>query len=842
MGAIGTIGIIDAKFSADTRQLDAGLESIAAKSDAAAKKIQVATQFAKLMGEQFDEIGPKTERAAAMQERAAERMRRAWQQEVQQQNRTIDAEQQAARAKELATLKSDILARSLENQAKAQLFVNSATRDSIPQYAAASGVVRALEGGMNNNIRAAERFLTTTLGLGPILQTLFPIAGALAFVDILGRMGEKVIGLIQNWEGLRDIENATMEAMAKADQSIVQAADEHTRMMREQRVTNAELNAPRDQREAAGALAGAQFDKAILTANANALKDQINGAMQAIRDANLVQRAEATRVVTKLGTAPGPFDPTKGPVTITAPTTDAQIAASELQRHNYQIEALQAQLRNVQAQLLIAGSQEALRQREVREGGARGERHDATQQMGVWRQRLETMKAAHAMNLDEEAAYWQKLADGAKRGSVLYNAALEEANKARATSQQQYQQQFVAGVIQGIDARTQQQESSDRINAALKERWDAAQKQDDEDAKQMLESAVKAFEEAERMRQAADKIAEERIKLDESMGRLSRLGAAQALQTLHAESFAQWSAASASFSANFPDTPVPGAAGALGQQGMQSAMDAAAVQSATALGSLDNAANELTQRFLDNARAAQIFDRAFGDFNKQVVDFLTMKHPRTDFGSVGANLFRGVTQMGVEHLEGTVMKMLGFGGGKKRQESNVWVQNWPGGSAGAGGGSSSASGPGGIIGKVLSFLGGGGAGGGAASVMAGTADPLGLVAPAAIDTSGLASLLPMFPMMAGGGPISSNMPAIVGERGPELFLPASSGRIVPNHELGGGAGGDMHLHIDARGANDPAATEAAVHRAMKQYVPKITAMSMAAQRDYNSRRPGTSRL
>jgi tape measure domain-containing protein len=44
---------------------------------------------------------------------------------------------------------------------------------------------------------------------------------------------------------------------------------------------------------------------------------------------------------------------------------------------------------------------------------------------------------------------------------------------------------------------------------------------------------------------------------------------------------------------------------------------------------------------------------------------------------------------------------------------------------------------------------------------------------------------------ATGGPVSGNTPYIVGERGPELFVPGSSGTIVPNHELGGG--GDVSV-------------------------------------------------
>lgn len=41
---------------------------------------------------------------------------------------------------------------------------------------------------------------------------------------------------------------------------------------------------------------------------------------------------------------------------------------------------------------------------------------------------------------------------------------------------------------------------------------------------------------------------------------------------------------------------------------------------------------------------------------------------------------------------------------------------------------------------------------------------------------------------AAGGPVSAGTPYLVGERGPELFVPHNSGNIVPNHALGGGGG------------------------------------------------------
>ncbi|HCS18466.1 MAG TPA: hypothetical protein DIW45_12540, partial [Erythrobacter sp.] len=38
-----------------------------------------------------------------------------------------------------------------------------------------------------------------------------------------------------------------------------------------------------------------------------------------------------------------------------------------------------------------------------------------------------------------------------------------------------------------------------------------------------------------------------------------------------------------------------------------------------------------------------------------------------------------------------------------------------------------------------------------------------------------------------GGPVSAGKTYLVGEKGPELFSPGSSGSIIPNHELGGGS-------------------------------------------------------
>ena len=55
------------------------------------------------------------------------------------------------------------------------------------------------------------------------------------------------------------------------------------------------------------------------------------------------------------------------------------------------------------------------------------------------------------------------------------------------------------------------------------------------------------------------------------------------------------------------------------------------------------------------------------------------------------------------------------------------------------------------------------------------------------------------PGFAAGGNPPVNRPSIVGERGPELFVPRSSGTIIPNNALGGGA--SVTVNVDASGSN-----------------------------------------
>lgn len=55
-----------------------------------------------------------------------------------------------------------------------------------------------------------------------------------------------------------------------------------------------------------------------------------------------------------------------------------------------------------------------------------------------------------------------------------------------------------------------------------------------------------------------------------------------------------------------------------------------------------------------------------------------------------------------------------------------------------------------------------------------------------IISSLVGSLIPIGGARAAGGPVDGGVPYLVGEKGPELFVPSSNGAITPNHALGGG--------------------------------------------------------
>jgi TP901 family phage tail tape measure protein len=103
-----------------------------------------------------------------------------------------------------------------------------------------------------------------------------------------------------------------------------------------------------------------------------------------------------------------------------------------------------------------------------------------------------------------------------------------------------------------------------------------------------------------------------------------------------------------------------------------------------------------------------------------------------------------------------------------------------------------------VIQKAINAIGGllgGGGGGGFASGVNFNPSAFGMnsIVP---GLSGVGNFFGGF--RAGGGPVSSRKSYVVGEKGPELFIPNSSGTILPNSQLGGDV--SITVNVDASGS------------------------------------------
>lgn len=96
----------------------------------------------------------------------------------------------------------------------------------------------------------------------------------------------------------------------------------------------------------------------------------------------------------------------------------------------------------------------------------------------------------------------------------------------------------------------------------------------------------------------------------------------------------------------------------------------------------------------------------------------------------------------------------------------------------------------------LSSLLGGGSGGGLVSL-----------------GSAVVGALTGLPGRATGGPVSPGRAYVVGERGPELFVPGQGGMIVPNSQLNQYLGG---VSISVSGAGDPSAVATEIDKRLRR--------------------------
>ena len=225
----------------------------------------------------------------------------------------------------------------------------------------------------------------------------------------------------------------------------------------------------------------------------------------------------------------------------------------------------------------------------------------------------------------------------------------------------------------------------------------------------------------------------------------------------------------------------------------------------------------------DSARqVVELYQQALSGVNDSIVHALMGE--RSNIGSVVKGIGGSLASIGLQKVESTFLGKFGKPDGTRGNPMNVFVVNA---ADGKGAGSLLPS-P-----ATLSSVFGGAKGGD------GLLDGIGGIAKDAAM-----SFLPGGGLFGGfrafGGGVDEGKGYIVGEKGPEFFSPGKSGFITPNNRLaatGDSSGSAPQVHVDARGAHDPAAVEAAVHRGIAAAAPHIVSASLKASKEQAARRP-----
>lgn len=296
---------------------------------------------------------------------------------------------------------------------------------------AANAELRVFEGNMMGSTRAAGALLATIPGLGVAMQAAFPVFGAIALLEILGQMAEKVHKISDEYFNLRSMENEFFQQLQAHGAANIAQSENHLKNLREQQVIYAEMNGGKAGRSDRGAATGAQFD---------IVQDQ--GKIQAASDAMAVLKSRMGELAAAAKPA---FDTYQIGLSQVQVQTIASRQAAELYKQDVEQYGTYAdQLKEAQDDLATHTAAEALRNKEAGEKSGSGAGEALLRNMEL---ALDALKTSHSVSLKEEHDFWtsmvgelqnypqqyasvmNKIADEAQEGSRKAHEAIEKFTK-----------------------------------------------------------------------------------------------------------------------------------------------------------------------------------------------------------------------------------------------------------------------------------------------------------------------------------------------------------------------------------------------------------------------------
>ncbi len=709
----------------------------------------------------------------------------------------------------------------------------AAGHSSVTSVQAISASLRLAEGGFTGLLRAGERFIALSPALSNIAKAVFPLVGGIAVGTIFSKLGKETYEFIEQVNKIPEAVQRGYESFNLSQRSVNDALE----------ITNARLD-----NEIAKLEGKPENTLALQLAEARKQADELASSLAKVtqEQADLLSKNENGPGAQLLGEGTTKYvygninnfnklmEQAARERDLALGRGDQEAADRALGRlHQYQDNALAYYNQNIAGRQrlqdifsprtplgflrFIPGDQST---NLAALTGARDNIFLAQQQERDQRQQnvaqgvLPIAQNNKKRDADADEAARKAAADAA-RLKAIDDKAFHDRIKWR------------DDVVKAYQSVTASDESEITKQIDLSQKWaDALDKTNDEVLKKQQQFAA-ALEKhydhlGEIQSRSAASLAENNIGIQFQRGQLTPYAAAVQAAQLHTNQYqSDYSRLIAAIQAaqNGGDTNEQyqledQLAELQGRRQIESANDQANIRSNTVGGAFNDALNQFVTSSKDAATAMR--DIVTGTLNSLNNDIVNGR----GFRQTGQDLFRSVAGLGLRRAEGSaisgVEKFFNIGGSKAdgSSEANAtWVRI-----AGLG------VGGGGL--KLPNLPGFGGEWGGGDDGNGG-----GLF-------SAIGSAFGGF--FANGGTPLPDSDIVVGEEGPEVWhVPSgASGSIIPNHALGGTTN---HVYVDATGSQDPSSVEAAVHRAMGQYLPYSVGASVQAVQERQKRRPLSAR-
>jgi hypothetical protein len=667
--------------------------------------------------------------------------------------------------------------------------MESAGHSSVSSMQAASGAIRLLENPLSGNVRAIERLISSSKLLSSALTMAFPAVAGASLLIMLGKLSKEVYDFS---EKAKNAGNTIKDAF---------------RTLNDQAETaNATLQVSNDKLDEQIAKLSGGHKNTIKTEldESREAADKLADSLQA--DADKLDKLMSANGVSTLSGLAAMLTSGK----FTSPTKDLDNMTSQFGSDNRTNAGAihDATLGGGDGKAQIeAAKKTLLKQREqLQTYLLQQEKMQSQDPLTNYSSTIEGARGAIRNNIDEYNHVGLTQDNDSKKGQV---AGLEQSNAdaAAAAKALAEREAFRQKMVSAYDKEQEDERShieemahiGDEMAAKLAEADDKALAERKRAAAELEKSQDEI---AQIVLKGKDALQEQAIGFGVATGSISAHLAALQMETLHtreytqalAELKAQQDAANNSGDNSESLNINKKIAELNANRGVQQGQDAQNVNSTSMLG-------ELQQLF--KVDLPQELMQTFKSFIDQFNEALLSKHPGKGIKQAAANGLHSMAKSGLKSAEGSLLGAFGIKSGPLGSRSNpIYTKSADG------------------VGKLTGGSGGGGIKGIFGKILGG--------------------ILPGF---ASGGDIGANQVSIIGENGPEIFSPKSSGTITPNNKLrfGGAMGSNPVYNIDARHSSSPSETARMVLVGMRASHEASVKSSAQLQHEKNRRTPASAR-